>query len=846
MPHEITRTMTAERARLVRVESYAVALDLTRGDELFGSTSVIRFSCARPGAGSRADLQADKVHEIVLNGRRLSPEQVCADGGIALADLAESNELRVTADFRYTGDGSALHRSVDPADGKVYLYTNLCPAESGRVFASFDQTDLKAEFTVRVTAPAHWTVLSNQPGPDAEPLDGGRAVWQFPPTPRTATCSIVVIAGDYQVIRDTHTLADGRVIPLGLACRASLASHLDHDDLLDVTRTGLDYYPALFGLDFPYAKYDQVFVPQLAAGANEHPGCVTVSEYFLFRSRVTDVMYESRTRVLLHEMAHQWFGDLVTSVWWDDLWLNEAFAELCALLATAEATRFSGAWTTFGASSKGRAYLEDQQPSAHPVAAEVETMAEALGNFDGISYFKGAAVLRQLVAHLGRAEFFAGIRAYLSQHSWGNATLADLLRALETSSGRDLSDWSRAWLRTAGPNTLRPDFRVSEHGEFTSFAVLQEAPDQHPVLRPHRITIGLYQRAGAVLTRTFRTEVEVAGPRTEVAGLAGQPQPDLILLNDTDLGYAIVRFDERSLRTLTESIGDLSDSVARAVCWGAVLDMAQQAELSQPALVRILAAWMGREQSISVLQAVLLWQALPVLSLMADPDWLPAGQEILAAAATPLLLAAEPGSDWQLAWAQLLGATAVTTEQLDLLTAILDGTAEVPGLAVDTELRWTLLQRLASTGRAGDARIDAELELDPSGQGRRQALACRAAIPDAAHKAEAWRLLTESDDLGFDDLIVICKGFNQGDHARLLAPYAAEYFARMPAIWASRGDAVRAVIGRGLFPCTAASPELLRQIDEFLAGPAVEPGLARIAGEYRDVVEKALRARALP
>jgi aminopeptidase N len=844
--HEITRTMTAERAKLVRVESCGVALDLTRGDELFGSTSVIKFRCARPGAGTHADVQADKVHEIVLNGRRLDPERVWVDGRIVLADLGESNELRVAADFRYTGDGSALHRSVDPADGKVYLYTMLCPAEAGRVFASFDQTDLKAEFTLQVTAPAHWTVLSNQPAPDADPLDGGRAVWHFPPTPRIATCSVVVIAGDYQVTRDTHTTAEGRVIPLGLACRASLAGQLDCDDLLSVIRIGLDYYPALFGLDFPYAKYDQVFVPQLPAGANEHPGCVTVSEYFLFRSKVTDVMYESRTTTLLHEMAHQWFGDLVTSVWWDDLWLNEAFAELCAVLATAEATRFKGAWTTFGASKKGQAYLEDQRPSAHPVAAEVETMADALGNFDAISYFKGAAVLRQLVAHLGRDEFFAGIRAYLIQHSWGNATLADLLRALENSSGKDLSDWSKAWLQTAGPNTLRPDFCVNEHGEFTRFAVLQEAPDQHPVLRPHRITIGLYQRAGAALTRTCRIEVKVAGPRTEVAGLAGQRQPDLILLNDEDLGYAIVRFDERSLRTLTESIGDLSDSVARTVCWSAVLDMAQQAELSQPALVRILAAWMGRERSVSVLQAVLLWHALQVLSLMADPDWLPAGQEILAAAATPLLLAAEPGSDWQLAWAQLLVSTAVTAEQLDLLTGLLDGTAEIPGLVVDTELRWALLLRLASMGRADDARIDAELELDRSDQGRRRALACRAAIPDAAHKAEAWRLLAESDELGFDDLIVVYQGFNQGGHARLLAPYAAQYFARMPAIWAARGGAVRTLLGKALFPCTAASPKLLSQIDEFLAGPAVEPGLARIVTECRDVVEKALRARALP
>jgi aminopeptidase N len=532
--------------------------------------------------------------------------------------------------------------------------------------------------------------------------------------------------------------------------------------------------------------------------------------------------------------------------WWDDLWLNEAFAELCALLATTEATRYTGAWTTFGASSKAQAYLADQQPSAHPVATDAETMAEALSNYDAISYFKGAAVLRQLVARLGRDAFFAGLRAYLTEHSWGSATLADLLRALETSSGRSLSAWSEAWLQTAGPNTLRPDVRVTENGELASLAVRQEAPARHPVLRSHRITIGLYQRAGPALTRTARTEAEIAGPRTEIPALAGQPQPDLIVLNDTDLGYAILRFDDRSLRTLTESIGDLADPVARTVCWNALLDMARQAELSQPALVRILAAWMGREQSVSLLQAVLLWQALPLLARMADPDWLPAAREILATAAVPLLLAAEPGRDWQLAWVQLLAATAVTAAQLDLLAGLLDGTADLPGLAVDAELRWALLQRLASTGRAGDARIDAELDLDSSAQGRRQALACRAAIPDAAHKADAWRLLTASAELGVDDLLAIAPAFNQSDHARLLAPYTAEYFARLPAIWASRGRATGAMLSQALFPHHAASPDLLSQTTEFLAAPAIEPGLARILTECRDVAEKALRTRTLP
>jgi aminopeptidase N len=853
---EITRSETSERSRLLRVDDYDVSLDLTRGGEVFGSVSVIRFGCREPGATTYVDLIAPAVREITLNGTAIDPARAYSGDRIALTGLAERNDLRVVADCSYTNTGVGMHRAVDSADGKVYVYTDLEPAEARKVFANFEQPDLKAAFTFHVTAPAHWTVLSNQPAPEPEPAgtdaadhrDGAgaaSATWHFPATPRISTYLTAVVAGEYHLVRDCHTTPGGQVIPLGLACRASLAEHLEDADMFAVTKQGLDFYARLFGIDYPFAKYDQVFVPEFPAGAMENVACVVISEQFLFRSKVTDLMYEVRAIVILHEMAHMWFGDLVTMRWWDDLWLNESFAEFCAALASAEATRFTDAWTTFANLRKTYGYLQDKMPSTHPIAADVPTLTEAIANFDGISYAKGASVLKQLVAHVGRDSFFAAIHGYLAEHGWGNATLADLLRAVTASSGKNLADWSAAWLETAGPNTLRSQFDVDANGRFTSFAVLQEAPLEHPTLRPHHIAIGLYNQVDGALARTRRVEVDVAGARTAVPELVGDAQPDLILLNDDDLGYAIIRFDPRSLATLTESIGTFTSSLARAVCWSAAIDMVQEAELSMPAFVRLVVGGMGTEPAVSVLQTLHMVVAR-LFVFMADPRWVPEGKQQLATAATRLLRFAEPASDHQLAWAQLLSWTAITPDQLDLLAGLLDGSAEAPGLVVDTELRWALLARLAATGRAGEAEIHAELARDATDTGRRHATACRAALPDAAHKAAAWTLLADSEELGVEGTIAVARNFSQPEHADLLTPYAQRYFEILPRIWSSRGEQFRMLLAQLLFPYPAASPELVEQIGAFLAAEQRGPGLARVVIECRYMVERALRSRALP
>jgi aminopeptidase N len=550
--------------------------------------------------------------------------------------------------------------------------------------------------------------------------------------------------------------------------------------------------------------------------------------------------------VILHEMAHMWFGDLVTMKWWDDLWLNESFAELCGFQSVAEATRFTDSWTTFCGGLKASGYEADQQPTTHPIAADAPTLSQAQANFDGISYAKGASVLKALISYLGRDAFFAGIRAYLTAHGWGNATLADLIAALEASSGRSLAKWSKAWLETAGPNTLRPEFAAGADGAFSSFAVLQEAPPEHPTLRPHHIAIGLYERdADGALVRTHQVQADLTGARTELPELIGRPQPDLILLNDDDLDYAIIRFDERSLATLTGSIGRFRDGLARTICWSAVIDMTAQAELSIPAFTAILTAGMGSESSISVLRE-LHNHAAQLLGFAADPAWVRDVKRQLAAEAIRLLRAAAPGSDHQLAWAQMLGWTATAPDQLDLLAALLSGSEAIEGLVIDTELRWRLLQRLVATGRAGDAQIDAELTRDRTNAGERHAAACRASVPDAEHKAAAWQALTESGGLGIEEVVAIGLGFNQIEHADVLAGFTERYFAQLPEVWARHDGLLRVVLGKLLFPYPAASPELLERVDAYLATPDLDPALARAVLEGRDTIDKALRSRTLP
>ena len=844
MTSNLTRDEAAARSALITVSSYQVDLDLTGGDVTFGSVSVIRFGCAAPGSSTHLNLTAPAVREIILNDAPVSLDAFDGDR-IALTGLAADNVLRVTADCAYSNSGEGLHRFADPADGRIYLYSDLETFDAHRVYACFDQPDMKASYQLAVTAPVGWEVVSNMAAESS--LDEGEAVrWHFPPTPVMPTYITAVAAGPYHVVRDEH---DG--IPLGVYCRQSLASYLDADEIFEVTRQGFDFFHSSFGIKYPFGKYDQLFVPEFKEGAMENAGCVTFVEAYIFRSRVTDFAREARAETILHEMAHMWFGDLVTMRWWDDLWLNESFATWAGTLAQAEATRWTSAWTTFAQLYKAWAYRQDQLPSTHPIAADIADIEAVEVNFDGITYAKGASVLKQLVAYVGRENFLDGVRKYFAAHAWGNATLADLLAALEETSGRDLAAWSAEWLQTAGVNTLRPSYSVDADGRFAEFAVEQEAPASHPVLRSHRIAIGLYDRTEAGIVRRLRIETDVAGARTVVPELAGQPRPDLVLVNDDDLTYAKIRLDDYSLRTLVgsggsprvgSSIGAFTDSLPAALCWSAAWDMCRDGEMAARDYVTLVMSGISSVADISVVQT-LLRQAGQAVRRFADPGWRPAGLALMASTLRDLLREAPVGSDAQLAYVRAFAGVAIDADNLALLAGLLDGAVVLDGLTVDTDLRWSLLWRLASRGAAGKDEIDAELARDATDAGERHAAACRAAIPTAEAKQEAWQTLT-GGTLTIAMFRAVLSGFADPDQLALVESYREKYFEVVGDAWRNWSSAMAQDFVSGAYTVGAISAETVRVTDEYLAATDPPAPLRRLLLEGRDDVLRALRCQA--
>ena len=847
----LTREEARSRAAALDVSSYDVTLDWSGASDpevrTYPSTTVVRFAARQPGASAFIDLIAPSVREITLNGRALDPAEAFKDSRIALDDLAADNELRVVADCAYMNTGEGLHRMIDPVDGEAYLYTQFEVPDSRRVFAVFEQPDLKAAFTFTVTAPADWEIFSNSPTPTPTAAGEGTATWAFETTPRVSSYVTALVGGRYHVARTDFTTARGQDIPLGVAVRKSMAEYLKPEEIFEVTRQGFDFFTEKFDRDYPFAKYDQLFVPEFNAGAMENAGCVTFREEMIFRSKVTEAAYEQRAEVILHEMAHMWFGDLVTMQWWNDLWLNESFATFTSFYAMVGATKFRDGWTTFANGEKAWGYRQDQLPSTHPIVAEINDLEDVLVNFDGITYAKGASVLKQLVAWVGDDHFFEGVRRYFNRHEWGNSTLPDLLGALEETSGRDLKTWSKAWLETAGPNTLRPAYEVDADGNFTSFAVLQEGfSEQFPTLRPHRLAIGLYELVDGALERTERVELDVTGARTDVAELVGKKRPDVVLLNDDDLTYAKIRLDEHSMATVVEHIGSFSRSLPRTLCYSAAWDMLRNAELAARDYLKMILGGIARETDINVAQ-LLQRQAKSAVELFADPAWRPAGQELLAEASHRHMMAAEAGSDFQLAWTRSFAGNALTDEHLAYIAGLLDGSRVLEGLAVDTDMRWGLLLALVVNGKADLPEIEAELERDKTAAGERYALQARAARPTAEAKAEAWASVVDSDELANHTITSVIMGFQSVPADRreeLLKPYVARYFEAIEAIWGSRTFAIASEIVTGLYPTFVIEPSTVDATDAFLAGQQPVPALRRIIVESADTVARCLKAQA--
>ncbi|MFC5338461.1 aminopeptidase N [Leucobacter denitrificans] len=842
----LTRAEAQERAAIVSSQSYDVALDLTTSDTTFSADTVIRFS-AQEGASTFIDIIAASVEQVELNGVSLDPAEVYADSRIQLPGLATENTLRIRSTMLYMNTGEGLHRFVDPADDEVYLYSQFEVPDSRRMFPVFEQPDLKATFAFTITAPARWKVVSNQPTPEPQPAgdSNGEAIatWAFEPTPVMSSYITALIAGPYHEVRSELTSTDGRVIPLGVFCRESLAPFLDADYIFEKTREGFAFFEAEFNYPYPFEKYDQLFVPEYNMGAMENIGAVTFTEAYVFRSQVTDAMRERRVVTILHELAHMWFGDLVTMRWWNDLWLNESFAEYMSTLGVAEATEWSDCWTTFVASEKSWAYRQDQLPSTHPIVAPIRDLEDVLVNFDGITYAKGASVLKQLVAWVGREPFMQGVHDYFVKHHHSNTELPDLMTELEARSGRDLTEWTTKWLETAGVNTLQPDFTLDEQGNYASFQIVQSAAADYPTLRPHRIAVGLYESEGGSLRRTKRIELDVDGATTEVAELVGVAQPALLILNDDDLSYAKIRLDERSLATAADNLGNIEDSLARSLVWGTLWDATRDGEFPASRFVDIVLAHVANETNSTMLRTVIQQLVLSASSYV-SPEKREATLAKVADALWQLALDAKPGSDNQFQFVKSFASLASSPAQLDTILELLEERTPLTGLDIDTDLGWELLISLTAGGRATAEEIDAALADDRTATGNQSAAHARAALPTAEDKTAAWVSVWEADDKPNAIVRATGLGFLRAHDRTLLAPYVDRYFAELLTVWESRSYAIAEELIDGFYPSPLASEELRVATATWLDAHEDAPAaLRRLITEHLAGVERALVAQ---
>ena len=856
----LTREEAEERARRIAGVSTRVHLDLTADAETFASTTELRFEVVEAGPVF-VDLTARTVHRVTLDDTDLGTAPTTEGGVVAPTRLelghldVGGHRLEVEATMAYQHEGNGLHRFVDPTDDRVYLHSQFEPFDAHLVYACFDQPDLKTTFALDVTAPEEWVVVSNGRALE-QPREGHAGTWRFETTPLVSTYITAVVAGSYVAVTDRYERADGTGIDLAWWSRRSLAAHVDAEELFTVTRQSFAAFERLFAMHYPFGdRYDQLFVPEFSAGAMENPGCVTFTEAYIFRSKVTDAARERRAETIIHEMAHMWFGDLVTMRWWDDLWLNESFATFMSVLVQADHTRFADAWVTFHDAEKAWARFQDQLPSTHPVADEMADVESVHQNFDGITYAKGASVLRQLVAWVGQEEFLAGCRAYFDRHAWSNTTLADFLAALERASGRELGSWRDAWLLTTGINQLELDIEVADDGTYAEVAVLQRSPapawagvaglDTPPeVLRPHRLAIGAYQDRDGSLVRTHRTELDVTGARTPVPELTGAPRVPLLVVNDDDLTFAKVTLDPDSTATVTDRLAAVADPLARAQVWGTSWEMVRDGQLPARRFLDLVLANVAAEDRIGTLQR-LLQRSLAAVERYLDPAAREAQLQRLAVHARAELERAAPGSDHQLAWARHWAAAARADDDLRTAVAgLLTGDEAIAGLELDTDLRWHVVTCLARAGAVGETHIEEELSRDPTDLGERSAATARASRPDADAKAWAWERLLTDTSLSHTMSRQLWGGFARLDQQAVLAPYTDRYLDALDEVWAHRSLDWAIDFSAAMFPHWDASGALLERVDSRLADAEVPRPLRRVLLEQRDTLVRTLTARA--
>jgi aminopeptidase N len=836
----LTREEALARSAHITVDSYHVDLDLTAGGESFRAKTTVKFRSSKPGSATFIDAVGKSMYSATLNGAALDGSAFDGES-IHLTNLAAENTLIVDLEAIYSVSGEGLHRFVDPADSEIYLYSQFEVADARRMYACFDQPDLKATFTLTAITPEHWEVISNNPVDKSEVLGDHKKTY-FTTTPVMSTYITALVAGPYHKEFDTYKGA--KEVPLVIYCRKSLAKHLDASEIFLITKQGFEYFEREFGLAYPFDKYDQLAVAEFNAGAMENAGCVTFAEdYFVFRSKVTDKNYNWRANVILHEMAHMWFGDLVTMSWWDDLWLNESFAEWASYTALADATKFKNSWTTFNAERKNWAYRQDQLSSTHPIVVDMHDLEAVRTNFDGITYAKGASVLQQLVTHVGKDNFVAALKKYFAKHAWKNTTLNDLLVELEATSGRSLKPWVDTWLCTAGVNTLRPEITI-EGGNYSSVIIKQEPPKM-PVgskeLRPHRMSVGIYDLINQKLVRRTSYELDVAGESTTVQSLQGQKEADLLLINDGDLSYGKIRFDAKSIKTLVSQLSGVEDPLTRALCWSATWDMLRDGEMSASEYVPMAVTGLATEKDVSVVSMTLL-QLATAVELYACDENRDKVREQVANGVEILLEQADEGSDMQLQYARSFASFAFSDRQHSRVKDMLDG--RLPGLVVDADLRWHFINTLAERGKINSAVIDAELVRDNTASGHKYAASARASLPTPEAKAKAW-----SDAFGGElsnhihDATIA--GFNRPLQRALTKSYIDKYFDSLISVWEKLSYELASTIVTGFYPAYQVNQEVLAKSESWLNGTGKDApaALRRFVSENRDALARALNAQ---
>jgi len=840
--NNLSRAEAAERSSHLSVQHYDIHLDVTTGEETFLATSTVHFSCNKPGYDTFIDAVGKRIISATLNGSPVDTSDFDGET-VYLKNLQGENVLTIEIEALYSKSGEGLQRSVDPVDNEVYLYSQGETAFIRNMYPCFDQPDLKATFNFSAIAPAHWQVISNNPVKSTTSM-GDKKKWEFTTTKVMPTYITALIAGPYASVSDEYK--GKKVIPMSIYCRKSLFQHLDPEEIFLVTKQGFAYFEEVFGLAYPFEKYDQIAVVDFNWGAMENAGAVTFREDLLvFRSKVTERMYNARANTIMHEMAHMWFGDMVTMKWWDDLWLNESFAEWSSYLALVEATRFKNSWAGFNAERKNWAYRQDQLSSTHPIAADMVDIDTVKANFDGISYAKGASVLHQLVAHVGRDNFIAGLQKYFAKYAFKNTTSQDLLSELEATSGRDLTSWVSTWLQTAGVNTLRPV--IETNGEtYSSVSVLQEPPlipAGSQELRPHRMAIGLYDLKNGVLSRRKSVELDVFGKLTKVDAITGEKIADLLLINDHDLSYGKIRFDERSIATLKAHLGKLNDGLSRALCWSAAWDMLRDAEMSASDFIDIAIAGLPGEDDVTTVTALgnQLLSAVEIYSSDKNRD---SNRERIAEVLSGLLNNAASGSGHQLQFARTFAALAHTPAQTARIRELLEG--KLPGLVIDADLRWHFVLCLVERGASSKEEIDAQLKLDNTLTGQLAHERCVAAFPTMDAKEAAFKRATEDDTITNWSRLSAIQGFARPLHRSIHEAFVDRYFALILDTYNTKSYEVSTSIIDLLYPSYVISQSTLEKTNTWLngVGKDAHQTLRRHVLEAQESLERALRVRA--